>query len=140
LAEDVLQEVLVVVWQKASSFKGKGPAANWIFGIAHHQAYKMLRRDAGVKFAELEAAYHLSDATVDLEAAMLGRTTHAEVAAALTLLTPEHREVLELTFFQNFGCKEIAEIVGIPTGTVKSRLSYARHALKKALLSNGWEA
>lgn len=139
LAEDVLQEVLVIVWQKAPTFKGKVPAANWIFGIAHHQAFKMLRRDTGVKLIELDAATQLYDESVDLEAEMLGRTTNEEVAVAMTKLTPEHREVLELVFFQNFGCKEIAEIVEIPLGTVKSRLSYARHALKKALISNGWE-
>jgi RNA polymerase sigma-70 factor (ECF subfamily) len=57
---------------------------------------------------------------------------------ALDDLTPEHREVLELAFFYDFACKEISTIVGIPLGTVKSRLSYARHALKKALLRNGW--
>jgi RNA polymerase sigma-70 factor (ECF subfamily) len=58
----------------------------------------------------------------------------------MACLTPEHREVLELAFFQDFACKEIAAIAGIPLGTVKSRLSYARRALKAAILQNGWEA
>ncbi len=57
----------------------------------------------------------------------------------MACLTPEHREVLELAFFQDFACKEIAAIAGIPLGTVKSRLSYARRALKAAILQNGWE-
>ena len=48
-------------------------------------------------------------------------------------------EVLELAFFQDFACKEIAAVIGIPLGTVKSRLSYARRALKVALIRNGWE-
>jgi len=73
------------------------------------------------------------------EADLLRQATHEEVSAALACLTPEHREVLELTFFQDFSGKEIAVIVGIPVGTVKSRLSYARRALKAALVRHGWE-
>jgi RNA polymerase sigma-70 factor (ECF subfamily) len=139
LAEDVLQEVMVIVWQKAHTFQGTGQATHWIFGIAHHQAFKALRQSAGTTFVELEAALDLPGEMLDPEIDILRRTTHEEIATALTCLTPEHREVLELAFFQDFACKEIAAIVGIPLGTVKSRLSYARHALKAALLRNGWE-
>lgn len=140
LTEDVLQEVMVIVWQKAHTFQRTGQAARWIFGIAHHQAFKALRRDTTVTFLELEAAADLSDGTPDPEADIVRQATCEEIAQALTCLTPEHREVLELAFFQDFSSKEIAEIVNIPLGTVKSRLSYARRALKAALLRNGWEA
>lgn len=140
LAEDILQEVMVIVWQKAHTFQGKVHAARWIFGIAHHQAFKALRRDASVTFIELEEALELPNERLDPEADLLRQATHEEIAKALACLTPEHREVLELAFFQDFACREIATIVGIPLGTVKSRLSYARRALKKALLHNGWEA
>ena len=140
LAEDVLQEVMLVVWQKAPTFQGTAQAASWIFGIAHHQAFKALRRDASSTLIELEAAAELADEALDPEADLLRQTTHEEIAQALACLTPEHREVLELAFFQDFACKEIAAIVGIPLGTVKSRLSYARRALKAALLQHGWEA
>lgn len=139
LAEDVLQEVIVIVWQKAHTFQGTAPAARWIFGIAHHQAFKALRRAGNMTFIELEAALNVADEALDPEADILRRITHEEIAKALACLTPEHREVLELAFFQDFSCKEIAAIVGIPLGTVKSRLSYARRALKAALLRNGWE-
>lgn len=139
LAEDVLQEVIVIVWQKAHTFRKKGQAARWLFGIAHHQAFKALRRTANVTFTDLDAAMELSDETLNPEADLLRRATHEELVRALACLTPEHREVLELVFFQNFACKEVAAIAGIPVGTVKSRLSYARRALKQALLRNGWE-
>jgi RNA polymerase sigma-70 factor (ECF subfamily) len=139
LAEDILQEVIVIVWQKAHTFQRTSQAASWIFGIAHHQAFKALRRDTSTAFVSLEAAMGIPDETLDPEADMLRQTTHEEVAQALACLSHEHREVLELAFFQDFACKEIAAIVGIPLGTVKSRLSYARRALKIALLRNGWE-
>ena len=140
LAEDVLQEVMVVIWQKAHTFQGNASAAGWIFGIAHHQAFKALRQDARATFIELEAALGLADEALGPEANLLRQATHEEIDRAMACLTPEHREVLELTFFQDFTCKEIATIAGIPLGTVKSRLSYARRALKAALLLNGWEA
>lgn len=139
LAEDVLQEVMVIVWQKAQTFRGTTPAVSWMFGIAHHQAFKAMRRDAHVVVLPLETAHALPDESLDPEADLLRQTTQEELAHALARLTPEHREVLELAFFQDFTIKEIAAIVGIPDGTVKSRLSYARRALKTALLCNGWE-
>jgi RNA polymerase sigma-70 factor (ECF subfamily) len=139
LAEDVLQEVMIIIWQKAHTFQGTSPAARWIFGIAHHQAFKALRRDTNAACLELEAAWDLADEAAAPETDLLLRTTHEEITKALACLTPEHREVLELAFFQDFACKEIAAIVGIPLGTVKSRLSYARRALKAALFHNGWE-
>lgn len=139
LAEDVLQEVMVIIWQKAHTFQGTAQAAHWIFGIAHHQAFKVLRRDANAACLELEVVLDLVDEAASPEAEMLRQTTHEEIVQALACLTPEHREVLELAFFQDFACKEIAAIVGIPVGTVKSRLSYARRALKAALFHNGWE-
>lgn len=139
-AEDVLQEVMLVVWQRAYTFEGAGTVAGWLFGIAHHQAFKVLRRDAHATFIALEAAGELADEALDPEADLLRQTMHVQIAQALACLTPEHREVLELAFFQDFAGKEIAAIVGIPQGTVKSRLSYARRALKAALLQQGWEA
>lgn len=139
LAEDLLQEVMVIIWQKAHTFRGTGQAAGWIFGIAHHQALKALRRDGNAACLELEAAMDLVDEQTAPEADLLRRATREEINRALACLTPEHREVLELAFFQDFACKEIAAIVGIPLGTVKSRLSYARRALKAALFHHGWE-
>lgn len=139
LAEDVLQEVMLVVWQKAHTYKGSAPASRWLFGIAHHQAFNVLRRKKNVVFVQLDEALDILDETPDPEARALRNATADEVAACLALLTPEHREVLELAFFQDFSCKEIAAIVSIPEGTVKSRLSYARRALKALLLRNGWE-
>ena len=138
LAEDVMQEVMVIVWRKAHTFRGASRAAHWIFGIAHHQAFKALRRDTTASTVELDVALDIPDEAPGPEAEVLRRATHDEVACALACLTPEHREALELAFFEDFSSREIAEIAGVPVGTVKSRLTYARRALKAALLRNGW--
>lgn len=139
LAEDVLQEVMVIVWQKAETFRGQGSVSGWIFGIAHHQAFKVLDCNARVVLTELEAALDILDESLTPELGAIRDVTNTEVITGLASLTPEHREVLQLAFFQECSCKEIATIVGIPEGTVKSRLSYARRALKVILLRNGWE-
>lgn len=140
LAEDILQEVMLVVWQKAHTFKGTGrQATGWIFGIAHHMAFKALRREIGPECIDLDAAADLPHETASPEIDVLRSADAEALAASLACLTPVHREVLDLAFYQDFSCKEIAAIVGVPEGTVKSRLSYARRALKAALLRNGWE-
>lgn len=139
LAEDVLQEVMVVVWQKAHTYHGSGSVVSWIFGVAHHQAFKALRRNSDARTLDLEAVGEFPDEALNPEADLLRRATSEAIGQALASLTPEHREVLELAFFQDFSGKEIAAIVGVPQGTVKSRLSYARRALKAALLRHGWE-
>ena len=139
-AENVLQEVMLVVWQRAHTFRGASGASTWIFGIAHHQAFKALRAGGRVTLVELEAAPELPDVRQDPEADVLRRATADAITHALTTLSPAHREVLELAFFHDFAGADIAAIVGVPIGTVKSRLSYARRALRDALLSDGWEA
>ncbi len=133
LAEDVLQEVMLVAWQKAESFRGEGRVQGWVFGIAHRLATLALRRESG-NLLELDAGIALPDGAPMLEDDAIRKSTVEELVAALASLTPLHREVLELAFYQDFSCKEIASIVGIPEGTVKSRLSYARRSLKAILL------
>jgi RNA polymerase sigma-70 factor (ECF subfamily) len=131
LAEDVLQDVMLVVWQKADTFRGRGRVQNWVFGIAHHLAALALRRETSTA---IEVDLDLPDGELTLEDDAIRKATAEEITAALTHLTPVHREVLELAFYQDFSCKEIAAIVGIAEGTVKSRLSYARRTLKAVLL------
>lgn len=138
LAEDVLQEVMLVVWQKAYTYRGSSSVSGWIFGIAHHQAFNVLRRKKNAVCVELEEALDVPDEASDPEANTIRKMSGEMMLTCLALLSPEHREVLDLAFFQDFSCKEIATIVGIPEGTVKSRLSYARRALKTILLRNGW--
>ena len=133
LAEDVLQEVMLVAWQKAASFRGEGRVQSWVFGIAHRLATVALRREKG-NLLELDTGITLPDAESMLEDSAIRKSAADELAAALASLTPVHREVLELAFYQDFSCKEIASIVGVPEGTVKSRLSYARRSLKAILL------
>ena len=133
-AEDVMQDVMLVIWQKSESFRGDSKVSSWLFGIAHHLAMAALRREKSDRYVDWEAVEAMPDEEMSPEADVIGRASGEAVLQALTALTPDHRAVLELAFYQEFSCKEIALITGVPEGTVKSRLSYARRALKAVLL------
>ena len=138
-AEEVLQDVFLAVWTHAGSYRGEASPAAWIFRIAHHHVAKaqrrFMRRAEGhsvplVSLHEDEAANAEVGSVVSPEDAILDRLVLQD---AFARLSPKHREALELTFYHTFTLEEIAHILEIPTGTVKSRLSYARRALLQEL-------
>jgi RNA polymerase sigma-70 factor, ECF subfamily len=129
LVEDALQEICLNIWRSARSFRNQSSVATWVFQIAHHQALRSLRHhDASEKREEAVTDEHtlLSQERTLLEDAVIDRIT---LANALRQLTDKHREVLELVFYYGFAPDEVANILAIPPGTVKSRISYARRAL-----------
>lgn len=134
LAEDILQEVMLVVWEKADCYRGESKVSSWVFGIAHNLALAALRRDQSGDWLEWDAVEAVESDTPALEENVIHLANTEAIMQALSELTPDHREVLELAFYQEFSCKEIAAIASVPEGTVKSRLSYARKTLKAILL------
>ena len=129
LVEDALQEIFLNVWRSAGSFRNQSSVATWVFQIAYHQALRSLRRqDAREKrdHAATGEHFNLSRGTVSLENAVIDRIT---LVNALRQLSDKHRDVLELVFYYGFAPDEVAIILAIAPGTVKSRISYARRAL-----------
>lgn len=135
VAEDLLQEVFVVAWEKAHSFRGDAQVKTWLFRIAHHQAISWLRRKREV----LTADGTLFDRPVPPQGeTQVMETWRAEqLGTALDKLSPEHRAVLELAYFYDMPYAEIAKIMDCPVGTVKSRLNYARRSLSLHLQALG---
>ena len=134
VAEEILQEVFVAMWQSAHRFREEAKVQTWLLRIAHHQAVSWLRRTRAALWSndELEADDH------DLVEEHLARRWQIdEVRAALTRLTPNHRAVIELTFVQGLSYAEIAEVMNCPIGTVKSRMSYALRHLNILLSEAG---
>lgn len=125
LAEEIVQETLVAVWKSAGTFEGRSKVSTWIFGIARYRALDLLRKEARgarvphVDLVEPDPAPAVHDA--------------ARTLAALETLSPEHREVVFLTFYEGLSYREIAELAGIPEGTVKSRMYHAKRELAEAL-------
>jgi RNA polymerase sigma-70 factor, ECF subfamily len=127
LAEDVLQETMLAVWKSAHSFRGRSKVLTWILGITRNQAHNALRKESkGSRLPENDSSNGSSDPT---------RSMHRDlcVQAALELLSPQHREIMHLVFYEGLTVREAANLLGIPEGTVKSRMFHARQALAKEL-------
>jgi len=138
VAEELLQDTLVAVWKNARSYKGDARVLAWLFGIARRRACKRLRRRElpQADLAELET---VPAEDPEPEAALLASVTRAEIAAALAQLAPQHREALLLAFVHELSYAEIAAVLEVPLGTVKSRLNHAKRSLR-AVLRAGEEA
>jgi RNA polymerase sigma-70 factor (ECF subfamily) len=132
VAEELLQDTLVAVWKNAHGFAGRSSVGAWLFGIARRRAYKRLRRRAPPLLA-LDAADDVVDTEPEPEAALLASADRAEVAQAVARLAVAHQEVLLLTFVHQLSYAEIADVLGVPLGTVKSRLNHAKRALRDLL-------
>jgi RNA polymerase sigma-70 factor, ECF subfamily len=135
--EEVVQDVFLAVWRSAGSFRDEARVATWLFRIAHNLAANARREHSRRLSGQSlqgdgdESDEDVTGAADSHEDVVLDRLALAE---ALDRLSPKHRGGLDLAFFQGFSADEIAGILGIPTGTVKSRISYARRALRAHLL------
>lgn len=131
LVEEVLNDTLLVVWHRADSFDGLSKLSTWIFGIAYRKALKALSRlDLPV---DGESAEEPADPSPGPEQQLGRAQLRARLARALAELSPEHRAVVELCYFQDMAYAEIAEVVGCPPETVKTRMFYARRRLRLLL-------
>jgi len=116
---------MVAVWEGAGSFKGSSRVSTWIFGIARNQAHALLRREArGARTANEPLV--LPDPAGQVEKV-------ERVRSALERLPPQQREVVFLAFYEGLSYREIAGILGVSEGTVKSRMYYAKRTLAEVL-------
>lgn len=132
LAEELLQDTLVAVWKSARSFEGRSSVLTWLIGIARRQAHNTLRQRK-LPLADLADLEWMPAPDQEPEEFALASVARDELAQAFRQLAPVHREVLLLTFVQEFSYQETATVLEIPVGTVKSRLSNARRALRALL-------
>lgn len=133
-AEEILQDTMLAVWRSAGTFAGGSRVTTWLFGVARRQAYNRLRGTPGPAPAEPLDRPDPAPGPDDLAIAAAGGTP---VAAAIGRLPDHHREVIALVFVAGLPLAEVAEILGVPVGTIKSRLHHARAALARMLTSQG---
>jgi RNA polymerase sigma factor (sigma-70 family) len=138
LAEEILQDTLVAVWKSAHRFEGRSSLRTWLIGIARRQAHNTLRQRR-LPFADESELEGLAAIEPEPEAFTLASFARDELAAAFRQLAPLHREVLVLIFVQELSYQEVASVLEVPVGTVKSRICNARRALR-ALLDTREEA
>ncbi len=132
IVEESVNDTMVVVWQTADRFRGDSQVSTWVFGIAYRTALKRLQKIS--RHPEEELAEMADPIERDHpEVKLAQRERRERVRKSLDQLSPEHRAVIELTFFENRSYQEIAEIVGCPENTVKTRMFHARKRLKRLL-------
>jgi|GEM_PF-229729 len=124
-AEDLTQQTFLRAWEALPNFRGDSSLSTWLHSIAYREYTHWLRSRR--EFVPLDEIVDMPDeqANQNLEAVLL--------RWAIYRLDPEHREVFVLHYVQGFSVSEIAKIVGVPAGTVKSRLFFARQKLRELL-------
>jgi RNA polymerase sigma-70 factor (ECF subfamily) len=133
-AQDVVQEVFVALWRDATRFDPeRGALAPWLFSLARHKAIDLVRREANIRkhTADVDLELHEADDDVDHEAWV--RIRKERVRVAIEDLTPVQREALELAFFEGLTHVEVADRLGIPLGTAKTRIRSALLRLRDLL-------
>jgi len=135
-AEDVLLEVYLQVWRQAQTFDLRGKPLSWLLMIARSRALDALRSRAAKEASQqqpLEQASTISDPAPSPEECSALAQRRILVQSALSALPPEQREVIELAFFSGLSHAEIADRLGCPLGTVKTRIRLAMARLRSAL-------
>ena len=142
LAQDVVQEVFLSLWRDARRFDpGRGTVATYLLSMTHHRAVDVVRREENLR------RWRTSDEGLESEADPKARVEdeveaserRAEVRAALAELPAAQREALLLAYFGGYTQREVAALVGVPLGTVKTRMAAGMRKMKEALQDAGRE-
>jgi RNA polymerase sigma-70 factor, ECF subfamily len=136
LAEELISEVFLDVWRHAGKFEGRSAAATWLLGIARFKALSSLRRRGDAQLDDATAAA-IEDTGDDPEVTICKQQQGEILRNCLARISPDHREIVDLVYYQGMTIGEVAEIVGIPEGTVKTRMLHARRQLSVLLSAAG---
>jgi RNA polymerase sigma-70 factor (ECF subfamily) len=128
LAEDLLSEVFLDVWRQAASFEARSSVSTWLLAIARYKALSARRRHTDAELDEKIAAT-VADPADDPELVLQKKNRAELLRHSLARLSPQHGEVIDLVYYHGKSVKEVAEIIGVPEATVKTRMFYARKRL-----------
>ena len=132
LAEDAVQEAFLAVWRSADAYKReRAKPSTWILTVVHRRAVDIVRREQSRRGEPLELAPEPSVGPVDEDAVL--RDRRAAVQAALSELPGDQRQALELAYYGGLTQSELAERLGVPLGTVKSRMFAGLGRLRELL-------
>ena len=140
-AGDIAQEAFLAAWRGLPAFRGEAGFATWLYRLASNATIDYLRRQrkqrGELSLDDEELGLDAVDAGPGPQDAAEGEEVRSAVAAGLGALSEGHRQVLVLRELQGLSYEEIAAVLAVDLGTVKSGISRARSALRKILLENG---
>src|SRR6266481_4535612 len=139
LAEDLVSEVFLDVWRQAGGFEAKSQVSTWLLAIARYKALSALRRRHDEHLDD-EMAASIEDTSDNPESAVGIKDRNSIVQKCLTQLSSAHREVIDLVYYHEKSVDEVAQIVGVPAATVKTRMFYARNKMADLLKQSGVNA
>jgi len=132
LTDIAIQDTFLAVWKSAKKYRGDGDVGAWLWGIAIRRLIDQLRKTRATPIDPAVIARHTDDVT-RFDDDFLSDGTHGDLGVAMRALPSELRAVLVATAIDGLSTKEAARLLGVPQGTVKTRLMRARHALQEAL-------
>jgi RNA polymerase sigma-70 factor (ECF subfamily) len=128
----VVSEVFFAVWRQAHRFKGRSTVSTWLLSIARHKALTAVKRQPMERLDDATAA-DIADPALGAEAMIDDTENGTTLRRCVEALSVEHGEMIDLVYYQQKSIKEIAEILAIPSNTVKTRMFYARKRLAALL-------
>jgi len=137
-AEDLISEVFLDVWRQAGRFEGRAQVSTWLLAIARFKALSALRRKPEQELDD-EMAAAIEDPSDTPDVTLEKKQKGEVIRQCMTSLSAEHREIIDLVYYHEKSVEEVAEIVGIPEATVKTRMFYARKKLAELLKAQGIE-
>jgi RNA polymerase sigma-70 factor (ECF subfamily) len=140
LAEDAVQEAFVAVWRSAARFvPERAKASTWILTVVHRRAVDLVRRSERRRAEPLDEASPIADPSGTTEELAWLHFERERIQAALKQLPDQQREALELAYYGGFTQSELAERLGQPLGTIKSRMFAGLSRLRDLLQETGTE-
>lgn len=129
-ADELTNDVLLILWKDAGRFRGESKVSTWIFGIAYRQALAHLRKRklTTVSLLEKDTAAVENDTTLERE---------DWVRQSIERLPPKQKLTVMLVYFLGLTCEETATASGVPVNTVKTRMFHARQKMKRHLVASG---
>ncbi len=131
-ASDIVNEVMLEVWNSAYRFEQRSKVSTWLFGIAHHKIIDLLRKRKQ-NIVDIDQVNEITDETLNMEQVLEGADNRNLIQQCMKKLKGDHKQAIHLLFFNDYSYEEIAEVIECPVGTVKSRIHHAKLSLKKCL-------
>jgi RNA polymerase sigma-70 factor, ECF subfamily len=131
-AEDLVSDLFLDVWRQASRFQARSQVSTWLLAIARNKALSALRRRSTEELDE-DAAGAIEDPQDNPEVTMQNRQKTEILLNCLAQLSPAHREIIDLVYYHERSIDEVAEIVGVPQNTAKTRMFYARKRIAELM-------